>query len=177
MIKGQFCRIKNFAGNIAEFVKKSRRFFLERMDVKFLERNGKAMGLAVQKVQNKHSQTMSRQWYEFQQGNAMSFQDQLQRYGTLFSFIFSQADRLRLGCSLERSQLFFTGLLRDLECSPLLKRIGICLTNEPLPNMVFVGGQVTNLEMHRRLGLLVPVIVMTTQEHTHDSGTVDTGKS
>ena len=177
MIKGQFCRIKNFAGNIAEFVKKSRRFFLERMDVKFLERNGKAMGLAVQKVQNKHSQTMSRQWYEFQQGNAMSFQDQLQRYGTLFSFIFSQADRLRLGCSLEQSQLFFAGLLRDLKCSPLLKRIGICLINEPLPKMVFVGGQVTNLEMHRRLGLLVPVIVMTTQEHTHDSGTVDTGKS
>jgi len=177
MIKGQFCRIKNFVGNTAEFVKKSRRFFLERMDVKFLERNGKAMGLAVQKVQNEHSQTMSRQRYEFQQGNAMSFQDQLQRYGTLFSFIFSQADRLRLGCSLEQSQLFFTGLLRDLECSPLLKRIGICLTNEPLPNMVFVGGQVTNLEMHRRLGLLVPVIVMTTQEHTHDSGTVDTGKS
>ena len=66
---------------------------------------------------------------------------------------------------------------RALECSPLLKRIGICLINEPLPKMVFVGGQVTNLEMHRRLGLLVPVIVMTTQEHTHDSGTVDTGKS
>ena len=107
----------------------------------------------------------------------MSFQGQLQRYGTLFSFIFSQADRLRLGCSLEQSQLFFAGLLRALECSPLVKRIGMRLINEPLLKMVFVGGQVTNLEMHRRLGLLVPVVMMTTQEYTHDSGTIDGGKS